>query len=270
MTGRLLVIGMISAGIANICNAQVAGRSLITETMLHPGDASTAYTFTKGELSYQQAITPYPNWAWWGITDWLTAELDFEAWLGGVPSFNFRFRLRRQMGAIPALAFETMFQYVNDEFDQFENLEFLEIRRQGVNWYHHLNASWNVASRWHLHLSAGFTYGEKLHIGNNHEEIPVARSLDKFIEPDIAFGIDWRAEHWLTIIASGSYGSTFIYADNIARKQQFSLATRVAPFIESKRDFWNSFRFELALIHVYFSDAQERFAGPIGFIYWQW
>ncbi len=102
-------------------------QNLLDETMLHPADNFTAYNFKKGEWAYNQALTPYPSWAWWGITDWLTAELDFEAWLGGVPSFNFRFALKEQNEILPSLAYETMYQYIKNEFDQFHNLDYLNI-----------------------------------------------------------------------------------------------------------------------------------------------
>jgi hypothetical protein len=54
------------------------------------------------------------------------------------------------------------------------------------------------------------------------------------------------------------------------RKQQFIIATRVAPFMNSSKGFLNSLRLEFAFLHAYFSDAQESLSGPIGFIYWQW
>jgi len=98
-------------------------KSLINETMLHPADAFTGYVYKKGEWGYNQAITPYPSWAWWGITDRITTELDLEAWLGGVPSFNFRIGILKQSGFKPALAYETMFQYLKEDFDQFHNLD---------------------------------------------------------------------------------------------------------------------------------------------------
>jgi len=93
--------------------------------MLHPGDAFTGNVLKKGEFVYNQALTPYPSWAWWGITDRITAELDFECWLGGVPSFNFRLGILKQKHIIPTIAFETMFQYLKNEQDQFHNLNYL-------------------------------------------------------------------------------------------------------------------------------------------------
>ncbi|MBN1186930.1 MAG: hypothetical protein JXB49_31930 [Bacteroidales bacterium] len=68
----------------------VAEISLTDETMLHPADAFTAYAFKKREFEYNQALTHYPRRVWCGITNRITAKLDLECWLGGVPGFNFR------------------------------------------------------------------------------------------------------------------------------------------------------------------------------------
>jgi len=244
----------------------------IQQTMLHPADAFTAYTFEKGEWAYNQAITPYPSWAWWGITDWLTAEIDIEAWLGGVPSLNFRFALKEQNNQWPALAYETMFQYIKNEFDQFHNLDFLEINRQGSSWYNRINASWNLQEMWHLHISGGFTYAKKIEINNTkYNDIHyTGNSFSNLFSPDFSCGIDRRAKDWISFHSTMSYGSTFLYADNIPRKQQFSLATRIAPLSKSKRGFFNSLRIELAFLYINFPDAKESFSGPIGFLYWQW
>lgn len=245
-------------------------KSLITETMLHPGDAFTAYVFKKGEWAYNQAITPYPSWAWWGITNRITAELDLEAWIGGVPSFNFRVAILSNERFKPAIAFETMYQYLKDERDQFHNLDYLAVERQGSNWYNHINLSWQLPKNFHLHLSGGATFGEHISISNGDSIDYIGNSFQNKIHPDYSLGIDWKFSRWMTLHSTASYGSTFLYADNIARKQQFSLASRVAPFINSKYGFLNCFRFELALIHAEFKDAGQSLTGPIGFLYWQW
>ena len=200
------------------------GSSLRNEILLHPGDGFTAYTYDKGAFSYQQAITPYPSWAWWGLTDWLTIELDFEAWLGGVPSFNARIKVADQVGKKPALAYETMLQYLKTEFDQFENLDHLAINRKGLSWYHRMNASWKLNDGWHIHISTGFTYAEQLGMEDlrvNQEAITSHRQL---ISPDVSVALDWRKSEWLALFTAASYGSTFLYADNIPRKLQFSVA----------------------------------------------
>lgn len=245
-------------------------KSLINETMLHPSDAFTGYVYKKGEWGYNQALTPYPSWAWWGITNRITTELDLEAWLGGVPSFNFRIGILKQKKNRPAIAFETMFQYLKKDFDQFHNLDYLDINRKGINWYNHLNISWKIGNKWHIHLAGGITYAESLTISNSDTLNYIGKDFSNLISPDFSLAIGWRLKKWISFHSSLSYGSTFLYADNIARKQQYVLATRIAPFIKSKKGFFNSFRFEFAYLNAKFADANRSITGPIGFFYWQW
>jgi len=245
-------------------------KSLINETMLHPADASTGYVYKKGEWGYNQALTPYPSWAWWGVTDRITTELDFEAWLGGVPSFNVRIGVLKQKELIPALAFETMFQYLKEDLDQFHNLDYLDVNREGANWYNHINMSWKVRHKCHIHLAGGMTYAEKLQISNSDSLNYTGKSFTNLISPDFSLALGWCFKDWISFHSSISYGSTFLYADNIARKQQFVLATRIAPFIRSNKGFFNCFRFEIAYVNAHFRDAIQGFSGPIGFLYWQW
>ena len=245
-------------------------KSLINEIMLHPADASTGYVYKKGEWGYNQALTPYPSWAWWGITNRITVELDLEAWLGGIPSFNFRIGITNNEGWKPALAFETMYQYLNNEFDQFHNLDYLEVLRKGSSWYNHLNFSWKLRKNIHLHITGGTTYAENITISNGDSLNYIGNSFANRLHPDFSLGIDWRIKKWIALYSTYSYGSTFLYADNIPRKQQFVLATRIAPFIKSEKGFFNSFRFELAYLYASFADASQSISGPIGFLYWQW
>lgn len=245
--------------------------SLINETMLHPADAFTGYVYKKGEWGYNQALTPYPSWAWWGITDRITAELDLEAWLGGVPSFNFRIGIIKQKDFVPAIAFETMFQYLNKkDFDQFHNLDYLDVYRNGMNWYNHINMSWNVKKIFHIHLAGGATYSKYLQISNSDSLNYIGKEFKDLVSPDFSLALDWRYKDWISFHSSVSYGSTFLYADNIARKQQYVLATRIAPFIKSKKGLFYCFRFELAYLYANFADAGQSISGPIGFLYWQW
>ena len=249
---------------------QVAHQSLLIETFLHPGDAATAYTYQKGEWSYHQAITPYPSWAWWGISDRLTVELDFEAWLGGVPSLNLRYGIFKRESSKLALAYETMLQYLPREIDQFENLDFLRVARRDLSWYHHFNLSWDFSRIWRIHLSGGFTWANYLQFSQSNMETGDDKIFEKLTSPDISLALDWRPDHWMGCFVTGSYGSTFLYADNIPRKLQLGLATRMAPFLNNRKGFLRAFRFELAFIHVHFPDVRAYFSGPIGFIYWTW
>ncbi len=263
----LLVIVLLSVSV-NAQNSESSG--LKNQTFLHPADAFTAYSFKKGEWAYNQSITPYPNWAWWGVTDWLTTEIDIEAWLGGVPSLNFRISLLEQNNVVPAIAFETMYQYINTEFDQMENLDYLNLKRKGSNWYNHINASWKLKSDLYVHLSFGATYSQNLSIENNDSVNYIGESFSDLISPDVSLAIDWRVANWLSLNTSYSYGSTFLYIDNVPRKNQFVLAARLAPLYKNNFGFFKSFRIELAYIDVSFNDASESIRGPIGFVYWQW
>lgn len=58
---------------------------LQSDIMLHPTDGFTAYTLKKNEIVYCQSpfTLPLPSWAWWGITDKITAEIDLLPLLGG-------------------------------------------------------------------------------------------------------------------------------------------------------------------------------------------
>jgi len=243
---------------------------LQSEIMLHPADASTGYVLKKGEFIYNQALTPYPSWAWWGITDWLTTELDLECWLGGVPSFNFRFGLLKQKTIRPSVSFETMFQYLKDERDQFENLDYLNVNRKGKNWYNRINLSWQISNMWLIHFSGGATYTENIMISNGDTFNEIGKSYKNYLSPDFSASLDYRCRNWISFHSTASYGSTFLYADNIIRKEQLCIASRVAPFINSEKGFLKSFRIELAFLHANFIDAEESITGPIGFLYWQW
>ncbi|MDA3892711.1 MAG: hypothetical protein PF517_13700 [Salinivirgaceae bacterium] len=251
-------------------STQSSHKSLINETMLHPADAFTGYTLNKGAWIYNQALTPYPSWAWWGITDRITAELDFECWLGGVPSFNFRFALANQNNARPAIAFETMYQFLDNELDQFHNLDYLKILREGNNWYNRINMSWQLNNNIHLHLSGGASYTDFISISNGDSINIIGKTFQNYISPDFSIGLDYFLKKWITLHTTASYGSTFLYADNIIRKQQILIASRIAPFINSTKGFLNSFRVELAFLHANFADANESITGPIGYLYWQW
>jgi hypothetical protein len=267
LLGILTTINVLSA---QDCTDSTNSNGLQSEIVLHPADASTGYVLKKGEFIYNQAITPYPSWAWWGINNWITAEIDLECWLGGVPSFNFRFGLLKQKKLNPSVSFETMFQYLKNERDQFENLDYLNIYRKGGNWYNHINFSWKLYEKWHIHLSGGATYVENIKISKGNTLIETGKSFEKYISPDFSLSLDFRCKKWISFHSTASYGSTFLYADNIIRKEQFCIATRTAPFINSDKGFFKSFRIELAFLHANFQDAEASITGPIGFLYWQW
>jgi len=241
--------------------------------MLHPLDSFTGYTLHKGELVYNQAIAPWPTWMWWGITDRITAELDIECWLGGVLSFNFRFGSGKQQGKCFSIAYETMFQYLFKEIDLLNDYEYLKVRRKGANWYNKINISFSLSKKLHLHLSTGATYSEDLLIENAWRSVYKGKRFHNLISPDFSIGLDWRMYRWLSFHSSISYGSTFIYLDNVPRKYQFTYGFCIKPFNGKGPGFLRTFHVELASIFCYFPDAGEIVFVPLPvfpFLYWQW
>ena len=257
-------------------------RGLLNEPMLHPGDAFTARTLRQGELIYNQSpqTLPLPSWAWWGVTDWLTAEIDLLPLLGGffiephlpVPSFNFRFRLRDGGGEGLSLAYETMLQYNWEPFAQVDGPH-LHILREGLSWFHRINLTQPLSESVALHLSAGFTYAESIAIENMDREVYHGRAFSDLLTPDVSVAIDWRVAGWLSLHASTSIGTTFVYLDNVPRKAQVMGAFRVAPFYRSRYAFLRTFRIESSAFAMYLPDADEWFVLPlpvIPYFYWQW
>ncbi|PSR52349.1 hypothetical protein AHMF7605_01830 [Adhaeribacter arboris] len=264
-------------------SAQVLGQDSISvvglraDTYLHPANSNTAYTLQKNEFSLNFAASslPLPTWAWWGITDKITAEIDFLPLIGGVfekphlpvPSFNFRFKLTDQAGSKPALAYETMFQHLYHSFDQADN-PYFATRRKGTNWYHHLNASWRVSSAFYMHAAAGLTYAHYLQLVN--KETLVQKIYSDHITPDFSLGLDYRFT-WISFHANGSYGSTFNYLDNVARKIEGMYGCRLAPFYRSRFKLLKNFRAEWTGFYVSFKDINASAYVPlfIPYVYWQ-
>jgi hypothetical protein len=223
---------------------------------------------------------PLPSWAWIGVTDWLTAEIDLLPLLGGffiephlpVPSLNLRFKLRDHV------AYETMAQYQWRPFDDQLGPESpVHIERDGLSWFHRINVTLPVASGFRVHASLGATYARSLTIENQNRTKYRGRHFEDLISPDASLGLDWRPLPWLSLHSTTSYGTTFVYLDNVPRKAQVTLAFRLAPF-ESRRQGWlgsaffRCMRVEASLLHIYFLDAQESLSLPVPifpYFYWQ-
>jgi hypothetical protein len=190
---------------------------LLKECMLHPFDIPTAYTLARGEVVYNQALQPWPTWGFWGVTDRMTAELDFEAWLGGVPSLNFRYRLMDRKGAIPTLAWETMYQYVGQQCDLLADDDEYDVERRGNSWYNKINGSWSISDRLSIHLSGGATYSEFLRLEKKSTGGNSSKEYHNIFAPDVASGIDWRAAKWLVLTG----GQIFFYLSSVHLFQSF-------------------------------------------------
>jgi hypothetical protein len=261
-----------------------APRGLYDDIMLHPGDSFTAYTLKKGDFIYNQAVVsiPLPSWAWWGITDRLTAEIDLLPLIGGlfiephlpVPSFNFRYKLRDHVNGGPAFAVEAMLQREWRPFDeQLSPESTVHIVRDGTSIFARLNMSQILTPKLRVHASLGATWAHSILIENNNVDVKFGRSFSNLVSPDASLSLDWRFSPRFSLHLTGSYGTTFVYLDNIPRKTEFTYALRVAPFYQAKRFFFREMRVEGAAFFFYFQDAKEWLALPIPifpYLYWQW
>jgi hypothetical protein len=264
--------------------SRVGNLGLRSDTMLHPGDSFTAYTLKRGELVYNQAIKslPLPSWAWWGVTDRLTVEIDLLPLLGGffvaphlpVPSVNARYKLRAHVGKGPAFAVEAMFQRQWRPFDgQLDPKSTVHLVRDGASLFARLNMSQILTPTLRLHASLGANWAQHLTIENQNIEVARGRSFTNLISPDASLSLDWRFSERFSLHLTGSYGTTFVYLDNIPRKVELLYALRVAPFYKSKVGFFRVMRLEAAAFLFYFQDAKETLALPIPlfpYLYWQW
>lgn len=258
-------------------------RGLQTDILLHPADGFTAYTLKKNEFVYCQSpfTLPFPSWAWWGITDNITAEIDLLPIIGGifqephlpVPSLNFRFKLINQKNWRPQIAFETMYQHLWRNQNQ-SNQDNLRIERQsGNSWYNHINMSWYNQKKLHFHLSFGATYTENLLIENKDSLNYKGKFFNKTFNPDFSASVDFRPKPWLSAHFTASYGTTFVYLDNIPRKYQLSYGFRVAPFYKNKYGFLRALRAEFIGFYMYLPDADATIESVLPifpYFYWQW
>ena len=282
-TGRLIF----NILIVIICTDCVYGQTdtlkgLQRETFLHPADGFTAYTLKKGEFVYNQSLftLPLPSWAWWGISDNITAEIDLLPLIGGlfvepylpIPSFNFRFKLFNQDKLVPAAAFETMYQHLWNTVTQSDQPNVI-ISRKGNSWYNHFNFSWRLNPKFYMHVSIGATYVENLYFSNNNKQNLIEKFYPKSFSPDFSLSADYRISPWISLHATGSYGTTFVYLDNIPRKVQVSYGFRIAPFYKNRRGILRTLRAEFIGYYIYLPDIRESIKAllPIyPYFYWQW
>ncbi len=258
-------------------------QGLRDEIRLHPADEYTAYTLRKNEFIISNyPANPLATWVEWGVTDRITINFDGEAFFGGLlikphlpyPSQYVRIKLWEQEKARPACAFESMYQYLWRESRQVD-VDGLLIARKGSSWYNRFNFSWRWKEKTFFHFSAGETYSENLTLSNNDSLNPTGKKYNPSLSPDISLGFDYCPKPWMSAHLAGSYGSTFVYLDNVPRKYSLAYAFRFAPFYRWKWGFFRNCRIELAGLDFYFADAKKNIpliapGIPGGYIYWQW
>ena len=257
-------------------------KGIQNDVFLHPTDGFTAYTLKKNEFVYNQSpfTLPLPSWAWWGITDKITMEIDLLPLIGGifqkphlpVPSINFRFKLIEQKGIRPTIAFETMYQHLWNKVTQSDQPN-AEVTRKGNSWYNRFNLSWKMGQKFYTHLSLGATYVENLYFSNNDTLDLKEKFYPTSFTPDFNLSIDYRWKPWISLNATVSYGTTFVYLDNVPHKQQISYGFRIAPFYKAKRGIFRNFRAEFIGYYIYLPDIKEGIESVVPifpYFYWQW
>lgn|SRR5690606_27533014 len=256
--------------------------SIKDDAYLHPIDCITPYTLKKGEWIYAQSIQtlPFPSWAFVGITDQLTAQIDLLPWIIGafsdlkrpIPSLNFRYRFQEQKGLIPTIAIETMFVHFWDTLQRLETSS-LTMWENGSYFHFKPIIGYQIKNKWNINLSAGVDYIDEFIMHNNDSLNFQTKTFSNSWNPNFSIGIDYRPSNWISYHIGYTYGSTLTYLENIPRKIQFTYGFRIAPFYKNRFGILRNMRIELVAINGYFSDINKKQSFPIPvfpYFYWQW
>ncbi|OJJ15603.1 hypothetical protein BKI52_37605 [marine bacterium AO1-C] len=255
---------------------------LLDDAYLHPVDGMSPYTLKKGEWIYAQSIQtlPFPSWAFVGITDKLTAQIDLLPWVFGafselrrpIPSFNLRYRFNKQKGLIPTIAVESMFVHFWDTLQRFDTQN-LTMWENGSYFHFKPVIGYKIRKKWFLNLSAGVDYIGELIMQNKDSLNFQTKTFKNSWNPNFSFSLSYRSSKWISYHFAYTYGATLTYLENIPRKHQLNYGFRIAPFYKNKWAFLRNLRIELVAINAFFSDinAQEVFPLPVfPYFYWQW
>ncbi|MFT3698355.1 MAG: hypothetical protein QM831_34750 [Kofleriaceae bacterium] len=263
-----------------LVSSVASGDGLLDEVYTHPLDAFTAQTLHAGEVLYAQPPFPVPGWAEVGITDRVTIEIDMTPLIGGlfvdphlpVPSENVRVQLFDGGRQWPSVAVEVMGQYLWNLYDQ-EDLDHLLVRRKGLGGFAHVNASVPIGEHSWIHASVGASYQHYYVVENVDRDTSHAGVFHDHVDPDASLSIDWRVRRWISLHATGSYGSTFVYSDNEPRKWQLGYGMRIAPLLGSSWAVLRDLRLELVALVMDRPDAKEvvaLYVPILPYAYWQW
>ena len=280
---RLYLVAVFSIpGLLGAQDSTKRSNPLNDDAYLHPIDCISPYTLKKGEWIYAQSVQtlPFPSWAFVGITDKLTAQIDLLPWLYGafselkrpIPSINFRYRFNEQKGWVPTIGVECMFVHFWDTLQRFDTPT-LTVWENGS--YFHLKPSigYRFKKDFFLNLSVGVDYIGELILQNNDSTNLVSQSFQKSWNPNFSIGFDYRPNSWISYHIGYTYGSTLTFLENVPRKHQFNYGFRIAPFYKSKAGIIRNLRIELLAINGFFSDIQAQQIFPIPlfpYFYWQW
>lgn len=251
------------------------------EAYLHPIDCMSPYTLRKGEWIYAQSIQtlPFPSWAFVGITDKLTAQVDLLPWIFGfftdfkkpIPSLNLRYRFNKQNKWVPTIAVEAMFVHFWDTLQRFETPT-LTVWEKGS--YFHFKSMFGYRfNDWDINFSGGVDYMDQLILQNNDPANTIQKTFNKSWTPNFSIGVDYRPSKWISYHVGYSYGSTLTYLENVPRKHQLNYGFRLAPFYKNKFGILRCLRIEMTAINGFFPDIEAKQIFPIPvfpYFYWQW
>lgn len=281
--GTYLIICLLCYSIDSNCQIESKDtlRSFTQEAFLHPIDCISPYTLNKGEWIYAQSIQtlPFPSWAFFGITDKLTAQIDLLPWIYGlfteerkpIPSINFRYRFNEQKAPFPTIGIEAMFVHFWDTLKRFETPT-LSIWENGS--YFHIKPviGYQFKDHWNVNMSIGIDYIAELIMKNNDTLNFNIQEFTNSWNPNFSLCIDYRPSSWISYHLGFTYGSTLTYLENVPRKKQFTYGFRMVPFRSNRFKILRSMRIELVAINASFPDikAKQHFPIPVfPYFYWQ-
>jgi len=248
------------------------------DTYLHPIDVNTPYTLKKGEWFYAQSFQtlPLPGWAFVGLTDKLTLQLDLTPIIGGffvephypLPSVSLRYKIFEQKNIRPTFSIESQFFHIWQSLERFE-VDKISLYQEGS--YFHFKTMFGYEIKpLYIDFSIGVDY-----INNMwwEQDNIVINTLNQNINPNFSIGISYRSSKWISYHIATSYGATLTYFENAPRKIQFSYGVRVAPFYKNRYCILRNIRIELISVNAWFNDIDKYSGFPLPLyplFYWQW
>lgn len=276
---NILIVFFFYQSFLVFCQADTSQFNPINDdTYLHPVDGTTPYTFKKGECFYAQSLQtfPGPGWAFVGVTESLTLQLDFTPLIGGlflkphypIPSISARYKVMEQKKTRPAMSVEAQFFHLWDTLKRFDIKDYTLYQKGS---YFHLKTMYGYKfGSFYINGSLGFDYMNNMWWVRDQFS---AYNLSRKINPNFSFGMSWRASHWISYHLAFTYGSTLTYFENVPRKLQFNYGMRVALFYKNKWRILRNMRVELISINSWFRDIGEYSGIPLPvypLFYWQW
>ena len=251
---------------------------LNNDTYLHPIDANTPYTLKRGEWFYAQSYQtlPLPGWAFVGLTDKLTLQLDLTPIIGGffvephypLPSISLRYKIFDQKNIKPTFSIESQFFHIWQSLERFE-VDGINLYQEGS--YFHFKTMFGYGlGPLYLDFSIGFDYINKMWW---EKDSIIINTLTQNLNPNYSVSISYRPSKWISYHIATSYGATLTYFENAPRKRQFSYGVRIAPFYRNRFGILRNMRIELISVNAWFNDIDKYSGFPLPLyplLYWQW